>query len=508
MILISGTPAGPRRSASLLRVDLTGFYISEFTCFFGLSILLAVLNYLALRVSEGFLLIGLMASLLFAVLSTQISLFWILIGLVFNNLFVSLALDGSSDTEKFGLVRGAPFLYLLSSGIPLCAIHFGRILKVAQGHAKIFYYIISWFILALVYFVYGISTSGFQSAAAYFRNFVSMPLLFIVGAVVGWDVRHQTNAKLNILTVSIILYLCIEMFLPRQLYEFINYIEFSNLKDVSGRFYVDFDSLISQNEFTFFNQEWFSQIRLFRLVGPNLHSVSFGYLCAILALQMVVVRKWHFVLALVIGIAAAGSKGALILFAFPLIYLLLIRQNPFSERKSFYLICVLIISYTLSAIILGIDSGNYHVIGLLGGLKGLASNFLGHGLGAGGNLGTKAISVFHGNTWDRVQQTGLNFGVESGVGVIAYQLGVFLFIPLGALFCIGIELWELSRSLSRTPKPLYQSCAIAGIATLAILGNSFMQEEALFSPLAGGLVGLFAGMALAGATRIKLFSAD
>jgi hypothetical protein len=141
---------------------------------------------------------------------------------------------------------------------------------------------------------------------------------------------------------------------------------------------------------------------------------------------------------------------------------------------------------------MGIDARDYHVIGLIGGLRGFLKNPLGHGIGSGGNLSLDMTTI----DWNRSQNLGsTDVAVESAVGVLLYQMGVFGLVLLGLIGWIAIKLWR--RYLDTRERV----CAVAALGLLAITVNGIFQEEALFAPLALGLLLAFSGLLLGRAYR-------
>jgi hypothetical protein len=81
------------------------------------------------------------------------------------------------------------------------------------------------------------------------------------------------------------------------------------------------------------------------------------------------------------------------------------------------------------------------------------------------------------------------------VGVLLYQVGIFGILILVVLGWIATRLWKLYR---QTGDRLYAVAAL-GLATIAV--NGIFQEEALFAPLAFGMLAALAGLLLGRAYR-------
>jgi hypothetical protein len=80
--------------------------------------------------------------------------------------------------------------------------------------------------------------------------------------------------------------------------------------------------------------------------------------------------------------------------------------------------------------------------------------------------------------------------VESAVGVLLYQMGVFGAVVLGVFGWIAAKLWRLYLDTGN------RACAALAFSVLVVGVNGIFQEEALFAPLAMGMVLALAGLLL------------
>jgi hypothetical protein len=153
-----------------------------------------------------------------------------------------------------------------------------------------------------------------------------------------------------------------------------------------------------------------------------------------------------------------------------------------------------LIFYAIVGIYVGLQIGDYHVIGFMGGWNGFLQQPFGRGLGAGGNLSENFASI----DWSAAQQAGAVDGaVESAVGVLLYQMGIAAMVPLWFYFVIGMKCWRLyARSGILTQ-------GMAGFGILVVLVNGLFQEEALFAPPALGLFTCLAGLVIGNAIRAR-----
>lgn len=98
--------------------------------------------------------------------------------------------------------------------------------------------------------------------------------------------------------------------------------------------------------------------------------------------------------------------------------------------------------------------------------------------------------------WSKSQHLGhTDIAVESAVGVLLYQMGVFGAGLLALMVWLALKLWRIYvRGRDRL-------LAVAACSILTILANGIFQEEALFSPLALGMILGLAGLLLGRAYR-------
>jgi hypothetical protein len=116
---------------------------------------------------------------------------------------------------------------------------------------------------------------------------------------------------------------------------------------------------------------------------------------------------------------------------------------------------------------------------LIGGVNGFLANPIGHTLGQGGNFSTNFAAI----DWSKYQHMGAaDVAVESAIGVLLFQMGVAGFVVIAIYLWMARTAWRLFK-LWRAPALAFSASAIA-----IILVNGLFQEEALYAPLALGLV--------------------
>jgi hypothetical protein len=231
-------------------------------------------------------------------------------------------------------------------------------------------------------------------------------------------------------------------------------------------------------------------LRVVRLQGPNFHPISYGYALAILSAFVAVHGRLLLPLAAVPLLLVVGAKGALALLLLSLAYCFISRLHQ-GIVLPIGLALVLAV-YAAFAFYTGLQIGDFHVLGLIGGVNGFLSNPAGHSLGAGGNLSTN----FAGIDWSKYQHAGAtDIAVESAAGVLLYQMGIAGIAVIAIYLWLAKVAWRLFLSL-RSP-----ALALTAASIVIMLVNGLFQEEAWFAPLALGLVLSFAGLTFGAVDR-------
>ncbi len=229
-----------------------------------------------------------------------------------------------------------------------------------------------------------------------------------------------------------------------------------------------------------------------RVFGPNISAISFAYGLSFFFLFMCSTRRYLLAACALPLAILCGVKGALILVVFVLAGLLgtaLIGAVPTLVAGS-----IAAIAYTVIGLYVGLQIGDYHVIGFMGGWNGFLQAPLGRGLGIGGNLGADFASI----DWSAAQHAGAVDGaVESAVGVLLYQMGIAALVPLAYYAVIAFLVWR------RYARSMLLPQGLVAFGILITLVNGIFQEEALFAPLALGTFMALAGLALGHAIRAE-----
>jgi hypothetical protein len=238
---------------------------------------------------------------------------------------------------------------------------------------------------------------------------------------------------------------------------------------------------------TFFNTQFFSDLLppVFRNGGPNFHPISYAYALSIMSAWLLFSGRWLLPIAALPLLMLIGSKGATFMLVVALGARLMYR--PSRAGLTLAAVVALAVTWTVAATVYGATHGDYHVLGLIAGIREFLSNPLGQGLGLGGNLSSTSANL----DWSRAQGEGAaSIPVESAVGVMLYQMGIGSFVFFGFLAALAMA---VRRQLVETGDLLF---LFAFVVIVTISANAVLQEEAFFSPLALGFCLLLVGVSL------------
>jgi hypothetical protein len=425
--------------------------------------------------------------------------------LFFQNLFVSILSPLVPLPSDLDFIKGYNFL--------ICSVMwlatFGLYVLGQRNQSAEVNRIMRWGVVTLavvsLYFAIGFSQNG-QPAAVYLRNIVLPLFLFQLSLLSA--ATYEVRITPFLATVAVILISC-------------GYIEFAFrdfwLAVTNGYTFWGFDELKATHSgvweaemratgnvpvdlkdrfsFDFLNTpllEGFGLSKMLRINGPNMHPISFAYGVGFCALFLFSVGRPLLALAALPLLVLCSVKGALIVMVF-------VAAAWISTRLLGAVVTLLLgflglIAFAILAIRVGLQIGDYHVIGLMGGLHGFLERPFGRGLGVGGNLSDSYFSI----DWSAAQAAGtIDGAVESAIGVLLYQMGIAAFVPLGFYVAMALKAWRLYASSG------YLTQGLAGFGVMVVLINGLFQEEALFAPLALGLMLSLAGLVIGSHVRMQ-----
>ena len=416
---------------------------------------------------------------------------------VFQNLFVALVSPHIDSLDQLNAIRAYNFLLTAVIWVVLAASYAMNRSGVEKRMRLLMDVTTGALVLIGVYFVIGFAFNA-GSAVVYLRNIAAPFLLLQIFTIIAYRHRVSVTGVLMLVGMLALIYGYLELFGQESLLRLVNgdvYINWRIKQDYAdGVWLRDMQqtgrvmrSYLDTLQIDFLNTSLLGNLglRVYRLVGPNFHSISFAYFLAAFGVLLAATGRWWYAILVLPPVIVIGSKGALVLLLLVTAALMLLHYVRGARRLWPYLAILAV--YAAVGIVVGIQAKDYHVIGFIGGLRGFASNAIGHGIGAGGNLSVNVSTI----DWGRFQSLGeTDVAVESAVGVLLYQMGIAGIVVLGVLGWIAAKLWSAYRG---TGDQLYAAGAL-GVLTITV--NGIFQEEALFAPLALGIVLALAGLML------------
>ncbi|MHA6687417.1 hypothetical protein [Mesorhizobium sp. A556] len=428
---------------------------------------------------------------------------------LFQNMIVAWFTPYIPDNNAFDALRGANFVVLMTAyGAFLAASFQVRLRAVTQARPWLL-----WGMalagLIVFYMLLGAVRGAPKDSIIYFRNTITPLACFHIGLVSASLYRIDLRKTLFWLGAGIIVYGYCELTFTMDFLGLFNgdlYIVRGMHRQIDTGYW---EKTMQQTGFvlrglqdvmttTFFNTPLFADLfpPVFRIGGPNFHPISYAYALGVLSVWLLFKGRWLLPLAALPLLLVIGSKGAMFMVA--LAFFVRFAQRPLGLRLTLLGVLVAAGTWIAAAIGYGITHGDYHVLGLVAGVRGFLGNPLGQGLGIGGNLSSTSFNL----DWDRAQAAGVAaVPVESAVGVMLYQMGVGSVVFFGFLAALANTARKL---LLKTGNPEFMF-AFVGIVTIST--NAVLQEEAFYSPLALGFCLLLVGTAFGTHWREESFAA-
>jgi hypothetical protein len=423
--------------------------------------------------------------------------------LLFQNLFVSILSPLIADNSSLDFIKGYNFLACSVMWLVTLLLYVARQRDNSPEVNRLM--IASTCALGAVglYFIFGFLQNGF-AAVVYLRNIVLPIFLFQLALLTA--ASFETRITPTLVAIGALFLLCgyVELMFRDFWLHITNgdaYWQFDEIKATNsgaweremratGQVLVE---LKDRFAFNFLNTpllEGFGLSTILRVFGPTLSAISYAYGVCFFALFLFSVKRPLLAVAALPLAIFCSVKGALIMVVFVAFSWLATRLIGAVATLGVGLIGLVV--YAIFGLYLGLQIGDYHVIGFMGGWNGFLQQPFGRGLGSGGNLSENFAAI----DWSAAQAAGAVDGAaESAVGVLLYQMGIAAAVPLWFYFMVGITAWRLyARSGILTQ-------GLAGFGMFIILTNGLFQEEALFAPPALGLVTCLAGLVIGSAVR-------
>lgn len=430
--------------------------------------------------------------------------------LFFQNLFVSILSPLIPLPSDLDFIKGYNFLVCSVMWLATFGLYvLGRRNQSAEVNRIMRWGVVTLAVVSL-YFAIGFGQNG-QAAAVYLRNIVLPLFLFQLSLLTA--ATYEVRITPFLVTLAVILMLCgyVELAFRDFWLAITNGYTFWGFEELkathsgvweaemraTGNVPVDLKDRFS---FDFLNTpllEGFGLSKMLRIHGPNMHPISFAYGIGFLALFLFSVGRPLLALAALPLLVFCSVKGALIVVIF--VAAAWIGTRLLGAVVTLLLGFLGLIAFAIVAIRVGLQIGDYHVIGLMGGLNGFLEKPLGRGLGVGGNLSESYFSI----DWSAAQAAGtIDGAVESAVGVLLYQMGIAAFVPLAFYFAMALKAWRLYASSG------YLTQGLAGFGVMVVLLNGLFQEEALFAPLALGLMLSLTGLVIGSHVRMHAVAGE
>jgi hypothetical protein len=452
---------------------------------------------------------GILAAVLLAGLCAwrmpEISIVAIVFALLFQNLFVALAAGYIVDDNDFNVIRGYNFVTIAMTWLVFTATFLAdwrRCKKSIDPFVKV---LAALFVILGVYFLLGFALYR-MAAIVYLRNIVTPLLLFQICMLAFLRRPVRLGQALTILSIIVVISGFWEFFYREAWLDLTN--GWAYWERAQGPNYISlaYDKMVRQTglvasglldsfRITLFNSPLLADydIEVMRLFGPNMHAISFAYALCFLSIFAVYRGRFILATALFLLLIMTSAKGPLILFL--LVGASWFNFKVFGAKFAFACHGLVMLAYAAVGIVVGRSIGDYHVVGLIGGLHDFLVNPVGRGIGAGGNLSSEFVNI----DWSAAQAAGRTpFAVESAVGVLFSQIGIFAAALIGAYVWIA---WRVLLIARTTGNDLH---AAAAFALLTMVGTGLFQEEAYFAPLALAMFMALAGMIIGAAGRSGL----
>lgn len=466
--------------------------VSNVAIYYVISLLILLVNVMAVAIVGSPALIALgMLALLISAFMPGLALVLLLSSVTLQNLVLALGLDFIESPGTFKTFQSTSFI-ITTALFSHAFVHFAlskrtisRQLRSALIAGAVFGAII------MVYTIIGIKASTLLSAGSYARLYFLGGMSLLIGIVAQRRTSAQFRSALFfVTTVALCSFGLIEFFFPEYLYKLVAADAFQRLKFADTATVNQFTSvqdLIVNSTRSYLNLsgQYGLDLAFMRIMGPNFHAISFAYALSFLALIEYSERRFITFLMAATLVLLIGAKGPLIIIAVSIATLLIAKRGRRLRLSRLALITMLLI-YSVVGVSYGVKSADYHILGFLAGVQGFKENPLGRGVGVGGNL--SELGKSDEKDFTEFQHQGVaSFALESGLGVLLYQIGIFTIL----IFWFFFKIIKLLRTNTDHSSFRIRTITASAIATLLITG--IFQEE-VFSPAAWGLWMLLAGI--------------
>ena len=320
--------------------------------------------------------------------------------LLFQNLFVSILSPVIADNSALDFIKGYNFLACSVMWLVTLLLYVARRRDNSAEVNRLM--IASTCALGAIglYFVYGFAQNG-VAAAIYLRNIVLPIFLFQLALLTAASFEMRVTPAL--VTIAVLYLVCgyVELIFRDFWLHITNgyaYWQFDEIKATNsgtweremratGQVLVELKDRFS---FNFLNTpllEGLGLSNILRVFGPTLSAISYAYGVCFFALFLFSVKRP------LLGVAAlplaifCSVKGGLIMVVYVAVSWLATRLIGAVATLGVGLIGLIV--YAAFGLYLGLQIGDFHVIGFMGGWNGFLQQPFGRGLGSGGNLSSR-----------------------------------------------------------------------------------------------------------------------
>ncbi|WP_349631617.1 hypothetical protein [Bradyrhizobium tropiciagri] len=416
----------------------------------------------------------------------------------FQNLFVSILSSYFTNEADLEFVKGYNFLVCAVMWLVTMVLYLMR----ERDRSAEIEQIMKWGMITLatvtVYCALG-ATQDARAAIVYLRNIAFPVFLFQLALLTAATFEIRITPFLTVIAVLLIVCGYTELMFRDFWLSITNgytFWHFDELKATrSGSWEAEMRAtgnvpvdLLDRFRFSFLNSPLFEDLgisTILRVHGPNMSAISFGYGVSFSILFLASVGYRWLAVAAIPLLVFCSVKGALIMVLF--VVLAWVSTWLLGAVITLVVGLLALALYVILGIHVGLQIGDFHVIGFMGGWHGFLQNPIGRGLGIGGNLSEGYFSI----DWSAAQYAGtVDVAVESAIGVLLYQMGIAALVPLGFFLALALRAWRLYASSGILTQGL------AAYGTLMVLVNGFFQEEALFAPPALGVMLCLTGLVI------------
>ena len=333
--------------------------------------------------------------------------------LIYQNWMISLFVNGMDREPTFVLLQGTNFAILMLMGaVAWIRLYQSRWRQVFGTTLTI---ITTTLVLIVLYTMLGAAKEGATSASIYFRLAATIALGTLVGLDIGRVWGYRTIGIVFVVSAVLSMLLAIvEEFATETYYDSINAVQFMALKTLNDPKYDAFWSVknvVAHSTNTLFNISDLD-IEQLRFNGTVMHPISYAYILAVVGLVAWSIRQGGWLFLAFPLMVASGGKGGNLLF---ICSISVLTVWYITRSRPMLLVCggILAVAYVGFGLLLGMDGGDYHVLGFLGGVHGFINNPAGHGIGVGGNLSRERQNGFaemarFPASWDRRLRVGIS----------------------------------------------------------------------------------------------------